>query len=127
MEESEKSQGQIEDLITKKVITFYRETMGVGPKEAKTYILEDMVIVRLKTQLLPIEKKLLLGNRGTELVKNIRQSLHELTVKQINNIVSKLTKQKIISTHSDISTKTGEIIQIFVLDKNYQKELEQNS
>lgn len=118
-----RSKGQIEDIITKKIIVFYRETMGVGPKEAKTYVLEDMIIVRLKTQLLPIEKKLLLGKRGTELVKNIRQSIHELTVHQIDDIVFEITGQKIISTHSDISTKTGEIFQVFVLEDNYEKKL----
>jgi len=118
------TKGQIEDIITKKVVKFYFNTIGVGPEKAKTYILEDMVIVRFKGHLLPIEQKLLYGNKGVELVKNIRQSLHELTIKELTKIISKITAQTVTSTHSDISTKTGEIIQIFIIKNNYQKLLE---
>ena len=46
MEKNNKSKGQIEDFITKEAIKFYLDALGTGPKEAKTYILEDMVIVR---------------------------------------------------------------------------------
>lgn len=118
------TKGQIEDSITKKVVKFYFDTIGVGPERAKTYIVEDMVIVRFKGHLLPIEQKLLHGKKGVELVKNIRLSIHELTIKESTNIISEITKQTVIGTHSDISTKSGEIIQIFILENNYQKILE---
>lgn len=121
--ENKKSKGQIEDLITKKSIKFYLDNLGTGPKEAKTYILEDMVIVRLQGRLLPIEQKLLQSQSGLHLVKDIRQTLHSLTTGELMKIVSNITKHKIVSTHSDISTKTGEIIEIFVLDCDYEDEL----
>jgi uncharacterized protein YbcI len=118
-----KTKGQVEDIITKKVIQFYVETIGVGPHSARTYILEDMVIIRLKGKLLPIERKLLEGKRGIYLVKNIRQSLHEITTKQFAIIVSKISGYNVVSSHSDVSTKTGEIIEVFILDGNYEKGL----
>jgi uncharacterized protein YbcI len=118
------TKGQIEDLITKKIVKFYLETLGVGPKESRTYILEDMIIVRFKGNLLPIEKKLLYGNKGVELVKNIRQALHESMIKESAKIVGEITGETVASSHSDISTKTGEIIEIFILKNNYQKKLE---
>lgn len=123
MKPNNKTKGQIADAITKKVIKFYVETIGVGPYQARTYILEDMVIVRLKGKLLPIEQKLLEGRHGVELVKDIRRALHEVTTKQMMLIVSKITGHPVISSHSDVSTKTGEIVKIFVLDKNYEDEL----
>ena len=123
MEDNNKSKGQIEDLITKKAIKFYLDTLGTGPKEAKTYILEDMVIVRLQGRLLPIEQRLLQSQSGLHLVKDIRQTLHSLTTGELMKIISKITNHKIVSTHSDISTKTGEIIEIFVLDNNFEDEL----
>lgn len=118
------TKGQVEDAITKKVVKFYFNTIGVGPEKAKTYIVEDMIIVRFKGHLLPIEQKLLYGNNGVELVKNIRQSIHELTIKESAHIISEITNQTVVSTHSDISTKSGEIIQIFILKNNYQKMLD---
>jgi len=118
------TKGQIEDIITKKAIKFYFDTLGVGPSNAKSYIIEDMIIIRLKGNLLPIEKKLLQRVGGVEIVKNIRQSLHELTVDDITMLIEEVTNQKVVSAHRDISTRTGEIVYIFILEKNYQKELE---
>jgi len=120
------SKGQIEDLISKEVTRFYSQTLGVGPKESRCYILEDMIIVRFRGKLLPIEENLLnlSGIKGIELVKNIRKSLHEITTKKLREIITKCTNKKVISSHADISTKTGERIEIFILESDFQKELE---
>ncbi len=121
-----KSKGQIEDTIAKKVTRFYVNALGIGPRQAKTYIIEDMVIVRLKGKLLPIESKLLEAKRGIELVKNIRQIFHEITTKRLSRIIAKITNHKVVSSHSDISTKTGERMEIFILDANYEDEFKSN-
>ena len=118
------TKGQIEDAITKRAIKFYFDTIGTGPDKARTYILEDMLIVRLKGNLLPIEQKLLKSSKGVHLVKNIRQSLHKVTIEEVSKLIKEITGQDVISAHSDVSTKTGEIIEIFILNNNYQKLLE---
>jgi len=118
------TKGQIEDTLTKKATKFYLDTLGVGPTNAKTYIIEDMIVIRMKGNLLPIEKKLLENVKGVELVKNLRRSLHESSINEIIEIVKVVTNQNIISAHRDVSTRSGEIIYIFILDKNYQKYLE---
>lgn len=119
------TKGQLEDTLTKRATKFYLDTIGVGPRSAKTYILEDMIIIRLKGDLLPIEQKLLHGSNGIEIVKNIRQHLHDLTVGEISKFIKEITGETVISAHSDISTKTGEIVDIFILKNNYQKILEE--
>jgi uncharacterized protein YbcI len=58
------------------------------------------------------------------LVKNIRKKLHALFTKKLVSIVSDVTGHKIISSHSDISTKTGEMLEVFVLDTCYEKEFD---
>lgn len=121
-----KTKGQIEDTISKDVTKFYVETLGVGPKQTKTYILKDMVIVRFEGKLLPIEENILAmmkdGN-GIELVKNIRKALHQITTKRLCDIISQITKHQVISSHSDISTKTGERIEVFILDADFENEV----
>lgn len=126
MNEDNRSKGQIEDSISKEVTSFYAENLGVGPRQAKSYILEDMVIVRLQGKFLPIEENLLKlsHEKGIELIKNIRKSLHEIATKQLGEIIKKITNHEVISSHSDISTKTGERIEIFILDTDFEKELE---
>lgn len=123
-----KTKGQIADQIAKEITRFYYQTLGLGPRQSKAYVLEDMVIVRLQGKLLPIEEKILSyikdKEEGIELVKNIRKILHQITTKQLNEIVEKITQTKVKSIHSDISTKTGERIEIFVLEEKLEEKLD---
>jgi uncharacterized protein YbcI len=119
--------GQVRDNISKQVTKFYVDTIGQGPEETRIYILEDMVIVRLKGKLLPIEEKLLEGEDGIGLVKDIRKKLHAVLTTNLGLIVSSVTGHKVISSHSDISTKTGEMFEVFILDSAYETELNTNS
>lgn len=118
------TKGQVEDTISKEVAKFYSKALGVGPETTRVYIVEDMVIIRLKGKLFPIEERLLEGKNGISLVKDIRKTLHEVLTNNLSKIVSDITKHSIVSAHSDISTKTGERLEVFVLDKNYEEEVE---
>ena len=114
---------QTQDVITKKVISLYKELLGTGPKNVKTYIVEDMVIVRVNGRLLPIEQILLEGKGGVDIVKDIRKALHEATTAKFSEVVESISNKKVISSHSDVSTKTGEIVNILILSENLEKEL----
>lgn len=120
--ESNATKGQIEDTIAKQVTKFYAKTLGVGPKQTRAYILQDMVIVRLQG-LLPLEEKLLEGVHGIELVKNIRQALHEVLTKRLRTLIKTITGHSVISSHSDVSIRRGERLEVFILDTNYEAEI----
>lgn len=120
------TKGQICDKIAKEIIKFYVATLQYGPKEAKCYIVDDMVIVRFKGHLLPVEKEILKfvnKNEAVELVKNIRKVIHQITTKKLSKIIEKNIGLPVISCHSDISTVTGERVEIFVLKENLEKKL----
>ena len=53
-----KSRGELEAEITQAVIRFEKEYMGRGPLEARSYLVDDLVVVRLKNVLTPAEHKL---------------------------------------------------------------------
>lgn len=118
------SSAQVKDVLAKEVTKFYAKTLGHGPRETRVYIVEDMVLIRLKGSLLPLEEKLLEGNKGIGIVKNLRFALHEIITKRLSTMVEEITTHKVVSSHSDISTKTGEIFEVFILDTNYELELE---
>ena len=50
--------GLIESAITSAMVHYQAELIGHGPTEARTYILEDMVIVRFKGSLSRVEQRL---------------------------------------------------------------------
>jgi len=58
MDNRRRTRGEVEAEFTKAVIKFEREQLGRGPGDARTYLLGDMVLVRLRGMLTPAELKL---------------------------------------------------------------------
>jgi uncharacterized protein YbcI len=52
-----KTKGEIEAESSRAIVQFEIDYMGRGPKESRTHIIEDMVIVRLKGVLTPAEEQ----------------------------------------------------------------------
>ncbi|MCG2677259.1 DUF2294 domain-containing protein [bacterium] len=115
-----KTKGQIEAQISEAIIRFEKEYMGRGPTETKTYIIKDMVFVRLKGVLTPAEEQLAKTAEGSELIKKTRMQLLEGARVLLENMISEITGYQIRSLHTDISTKTGERVIIFTLDQNME-------
>lgn len=118
------SKKKLEAEISAAFIKFQRELIGRGPQEAKTYIINDMLITRFKGVLTIEEKHLVNRDSGKKLVKKMRELLREMYSEEYEKIVEDHTGCKVLSSHSDISTKTGERIEVFILDKNFEKLIE---
>ncbi|MGK7346445.1 MAG: DUF2294 domain-containing protein [Candidatus Nitrospinota bacterium M3_3B_026] len=114
-----KSRGQMEAAVSEALIKFEKEYMGRGPLEAKTYIIEDIVLVRLKGVLTPAERQLVKAEdapQGLELIKQMRIALLEKGRPLLEAIVKDIVEKKVVSLHTDLSTVTGERVIIFTLD-----------
>jgi uncharacterized protein YbcI len=115
-----KTKGQIESEISDAIAKFEKEHMGRGPLETKTYIIEDMIIIRLKGVLTKGEHSLVKSDRNVrarELIKQVRVELLENGRPMLEDIIRGLTRRRVRSLHTDISTVTGEKIIIFTLDR----------
>ena len=114
-----RTKGQLEAKISEAIIKFEKEYMGRGPDETKTYIIDDMVLVRLRGVLTPAEKQLAKtgeGTRGRALIKQVRIELLEKGRMLLETLVRDITGRRVTSLHTDISTVTGERVIIFALD-----------
>jgi len=113
-----RTKGQLEAEICEAIIRFEKEFMGRGPLETKAYIIEDMVLVRLRNVLTQAELKLAglaEGKDGRDLVKRIRIALLEQGRPLLEEALEKIAGVKVKSLHTDISTVTGERIILFSL------------
>jgi uncharacterized protein YbcI len=118
-----KTKGEIEAEISKAMVQFEIDYMGRGPKEAATYVVADMVVVRLKGVLTPAEQQLTQTADGGELVKKIRSTLIEKARPLLERVVGDITGSQILELHTDISTKSGERIFVFTLNGDLEKTL----
>lgn len=118
-----KTRGQIEAEISDAMTKFEKEHMGRGPLETKTYLIDDMIIIRLKGVLTKAEHALVKSDRNLrarELIKQVRIELIENGRPILDDIIRSLTRRRVRSLHTDISTATGEKMIIFTLDKRME-------
>ena len=114
------TKGQIEAQVSEAIIKFEKDYMGRGPTETKAYIIKDMVLVRLKGVLTPAEEQLAKTAEGADLIKKTRVSLLDAARHLLENIVVNITGCQVRSLHTDISTRTGERVIIFILDQDLE-------
>ena len=118
-----KTKGEIEAEISEAMVKFEIEYMGRGPKEARTHIVEDMVLVRLKGVLTPAEQRLTKSADGVELIKKVRSTLIESAKPILSQVMGNITGAKVLSLYTDISTVVGERVIVFTLDRDLEKAL----
>jgi uncharacterized protein YbcI len=112
-----KTRNEIEMEISRALIRFEKECMGRGPLETRTYLLDDMIVVRLKGVLTPTERQLAQvdNDRSQYLLKQVRNELLNRSRPMLEVLIRNVVGVDVQSVHTDISTKTGERIIVFTL------------
>lgn len=116
----QQTKGQLEAQISEAVTRFEKEHMGRGPLETRSYIMDDMVIVRLKGILTKTEVQLVKSEkspRARDLIKQVRVELIESGRNLLDDMIRDITRRKVKTLHTDVSTVTGERIIVFILEK----------
>lgn len=108
----------LESQISRSMIHFEKEFMGRGPLETQTYLLDDIILVRLKGVLTPAERKLAesKSERSSYLLKQVRNELVSSYRTMLEDLLKEIVDVQVRSIHTDISTKTGERVIVFTLE-----------
>ena len=113
-----RTQGEIEAAICEGISRFEQEYMGRGPKDIRTHLVRDLVVVRLDGVLTAAEQHLVRNlpkERGRDLLKQVRTHLIETARPLMESMIQDITGIKVVSLHHDISTVTGEEVLLFTL------------
>lgn len=113
-----KTIGEIEAAISQSMTRFSLEYMGHGPKDVRTHLLGDLLVVRLHGVLTVAEQhmiKKLQADKGRDLLKQVRMQVLEASRPIMEAMVLEITGVKVLSLHHDISTATGEEVVLFTL------------
>ncbi|MBU1099906.1 MAG: DUF2294 domain-containing protein [Bacteroidetes bacterium] len=120
---NEQTKGQIEAKISEEITLFEKNFMGRGPHEIKTFIIDDIILIRLKGVLTPAENNLSSSPDGAKLVKELRSKLIENSSDYLRTVIQNITNACVKSLLTDISPETGERIFVFTLDINLEETL----
>ncbi len=118
------SKGEMENLISRALTQWEKEYLGRGSVLVKTDIVRNMIIVLLKGILTPAEQNLAKTQDGLLSIKKLRADLVESGIDQLKELVEGIAQERIGSFHTDISTRTGERIMVFMMDDNVEKKLQ---
>jgi uncharacterized protein YbcI len=113
-----KTQGEIEAATCAGISRFEQDYMGRGPKDIHAYLINDLLVVRLKGVLTVAEQQLavsLTPVKGRDLIKQVRIHLIETARPVMEAMVEEVTGSKVVSLHHDVSTSTGEEVVLFTL------------
>jgi uncharacterized protein YbcI len=113
-----RTQGEIEAAICEAMSHFEQEFMGRGPKDVRTHLIGDLIVVRLQGVLTAAEQQLvktLEPEKGRDLLKQVRTQLIETARPMMESMIQAITQVKVLSLHHDISTLTGEEVVLFTL------------
>ena len=117
-----KTRGELEAEFTRAVVRFEKEYLGRGPLDARTFFVNDMILIRLRGVLSPAEQKLAEEREGQKLIKETRRQLFETAKPILASMVEEILGCQLLSLHSDLSTLSGERVIVLTVDTNLDQQ-----
>ena len=118
-----KTKGEIEAEISQAMVKFELEYMGRGPTEVRSFVVEDMILVRLKGVLTQAEQQLAKSSEGVDLIKMLRTTLIKNARPVLFQVIGDICGVQPVSLYTDISAARSERIIVFGLESDLEKTL----
>jgi len=83
----------------------------------RVYLVDDMILLRLKKVLTPAEAQVAAPPAGRRLVKEFRLTLLEAWGASLWSLVKQTTGAQVVCIHSDLDTAADHLVIIIVLDQ----------
>jgi uncharacterized protein YbcI len=113
-EEQQRSLGAMRAMISTEIVRLQAEYYGKGPTKAKTYIVEDLVVVVLEESFTRAEKTL--AERGErEAIQQIRRRFQQQMADSFTSVVEQATGRKVKAFLSDTDIDQDVSVETFLL------------
>src|ERR687898_2834729 len=115
MAESDRSSlGEMRATISKEIVRLQAEYYGKGPTRAKTYIVDDVVVVVLEESFTRAEKTL--AERGErEAIQHIRRRFQQQMAESFTSVVEQATGRRVRVFLSDTDIEQDVSVETFLL------------
>ena len=106
--------GSVQRNISRRLVGLHKEFYGRGPKNAKTYYLDDAVLVLMRGGFSKVEETLLAEGRGHAVVKQ-RMEFQEVMRRRFTEVVEQEMRRDVIGFMSGTQQDPDLSAEIFVL------------
>lgn len=107
--------GTVQRNISRRLVGLHKEFYGRGPRKAKSYYLDDMVIVLMRGGFSKVEETLLAEGRGHAVVKQ-RMEFQEVMLERFSEVIESETGRKVIAFMSGNHQDPDVMAEVFILD-----------
>jgi uncharacterized protein YbcI len=108
--------GQLLAAISKRIVAILREHYGRGPMKAKTYALDDIIVVVLRgSGFTPLEKTIMESGRPERVVA-MREDFQQLVAARYKAAIEELTNRNVVAFLSQAHVEPDITIEIFFID-----------
>jgi uncharacterized protein YbcI len=115
-EDSPKEGGQLLAAISTRIVAVLREHYGRGPMKAKTYALDDLIVVVMRgSGFTPLEKTIMDDN-GADRVVAMRHDFQRVMAERYKQIIHELTGRNVVAFLSQAHVEPDITIEIFFVD-----------
>ena len=111
---NQKPLGEIRAMISTEIVRLQAEYYGKGPTRAKTYIVEDLVVVVLEESFTRAEKTLS-GRGERDAIQHIRRRFQQQMADSFTSIVEQATGRKVRAFLSDTDLDADVSVETFLL------------
>src|SRR5215217_7634935 len=113
-EPEQRSLGQMRSTISTEIVRLQAEYYGKGPTKAKTYIVDDLVVVVLEESFTPAEKTL--AQRGErDAIQHIRRRFQQHMADEFTSVVEQATGRKVRVFLSETNIEQDVSVETFLL------------
>ena len=102
--------------ISTEMVRAQKEFFGKGPTRAKSYFLDDMLLVVMRGGLTTAEKTMLGFDQGDK-VRDFRQVFENAMTQRLSGMIEELTGRKVVNYQSQVMFDPDVIVELFVFDR----------
>ena len=102
--------------VTNGIVRLFREYYGRGPTKAKSYILDDRIVVCVLEETMTRVEQTLVENGNGDKVRDVRLTFQEAMADEFKAEVSRCMDRKVIAYHSQLTLEPDMGFEFFVLE-----------
>jgi uncharacterized protein YbcI len=101
--------------ISSEMVRAQKEFFGKGPTKAKTYILDDLLIIVMRGGMTTAEKTMLKFGQFDQ-VRQFRQLFENEMTERLTDMIEELTQRKVLTYQSQVLFDPDVVVEMFVFD-----------
>jgi len=116
LQQTEEQGGSLLAQISNAFVTMQKEYWGIGPLEAKSYMMDDLLLIVMRGGLTRAERTMLDFGKQ-DLVRNFRQTFENEMTQNLTSKIEELTGRKVLTYQSQILFDPDIVAELFVFDR----------